>query len=143
MCRNDVLRILLQFDGVFTPPLHDNLDFEQYSEKLSQHAHFILVEQKGHSINHLCGFVAYYLNCNTRIIYIPLIAVAENSQTMGVGRKMLDKLIRNNPECAALELEVKKGNDRAFHFYIKYGFQITEDKGNSYLMTKYLRSNKG
>lgn len=129
----EVKFLLEDFDIEFTPSLSSSLCFDDYSEKLSQNAHFVIAYNEGKQI----GFIAYYLNEVGRFIYIPLIAVKrEGYQHQGIGRKMLRNLEeKSNNTFDSIRLEVLKSNLQAMNFYQKQGFVVIEDRVEKLLLS--------
>ena len=116
--------LLERFDMSFNEPLHNEIDFNVYSEKLSLYAHFILAYDE----KKLIGFVAYYINKEKRHAYIPFIAVHKEGRHRGIGHLMLSCLWQILPiEIEQVSLEVKKNNDNAQTFYIREGFFVLSD----------------
>ena len=127
-----VRNLLERFDNAFTPPLHLGLDFEQYSTKLSENAHFILAEQDNQPI----GFIAYYLNEEGKFIYVPFTAVHPTGRHKHIGHTMfsyLKGLLGDSYQF--IRLEVLKNNVNARRFYEREGFCISEDRGEKFLLT--------
>ena len=133
-----VSAILVRVSSLFTPPLSDGLDMEQYAHKLSEKAIFLTCCEA----EKMVGFIAYYLNEQVKEFYITLICVDSAYQTNGIGSQMLDKLIRiarqSRISCETIALEVNKQNSKAYSFYKKHGFVEQEDRGTKILMKKNL-----
>lgn len=119
-------------DNWFTPPLSNNINISDYSEKIYTHASFIISKKS----NDIIGFLAYYNNERTRQLYIPLIAIEPSFQGHGLGGLMLEKLVDENNDFHSIALEVRKNNYLAKRFYEKHGFVETEDRGEIILMAK-------
>ena len=131
--QKEVLTLLLRFDKVFVEPLHESVDFADYSNKLSQFAHFLLAYDQ----DVLIGFIAYYLNEEGSFAYVPFTAVRPEWWRKGVGHLMFSCLydyISGKYSC--IKLEVLKTNISARGFYKKEGFDISEDRNEKLLMSK-------
>lgn len=116
-----VYNLLERFDTSFDDPLHNEIDFDVYSEKLSLHAHFILAYEEGE----LMGFIAYYINKEKCHVYIPLIVVHKEGRHRGIGHNMLSSLWEKLPVgIEQISLEVKEANDNARNFYQREGFFV-------------------
>ena len=129
--------ILVRFDMSFDEPLHDEIDFLVYSEKLSLHAHFILA----YDDNELIGFIAYYINKEEKFAYIPFIAVHPKGRHRGIGHLMLSCLWEQLPiRISQVRLEVKGSNVYAQSFYQREGFNVLSGpcKGK-FLLNKNLK----
>ena len=128
--------ILQKFDDSSDTPLHIGLNFDSYSEKLSQFANFILYHQN----DKLLGFVAYYLNKEELFIYIPQIIVHKDGRHLGIGHQMLNELQkRKKTYYNCILLEVLKNNENAIMFYKREGFQMIKDNGERWLLRKNLK----
>lgn len=134
----EVLALLLRFDDVFIEPLHESVDFADYSNKLSQFAHFVLV----HDQDVLIGFIAYYLNDEGDFAYVSLTAVLPEWQHKGIGHLMFSSLYDYIfGKYSFLNLEVMKTNVNARGFYKKEGFVMSEDRNEKLLLFKNIDKN--
>ena len=107
LSKEEVIDLLEYFDDSSDRPLHEGLDFDAYSDKLSKYAYFTLAYLKN-----LCvGFIAYYLNDEGRFVYVPQVVVHKCGRHQGVGHLMFIELYA---KCAnkyrTVELEVLKDN---------------------------------
>lgn len=87
------------------------------------------------------GFISYYNNdINKCDAFLTMILVSKDAQGMGIGKLLLDISIEDLTKDGfkTYSLEVLKENIRAIDLYKKYGFQIFEEKVNSFLMKKLL-----
>lgn len=132
---SEVESLLAAISNCYNPPLGDVVDLKVYSKKLYHYACFIVCSEE--SSNKIWGFMAYYKNQKTSQIYITQFCVDTRVQHQGIGGKMLDYLVRISKEgYSTMALEVDKLNNKAYRFYIKNGFCISEDRGSKYLMLK-------
>lgn len=131
--KEEVLKLLLLGDEDFLPPLHSSLNLEEYSEKLSKYASFVVLSDNDETR----GCIAYYLNEEKNFIYISLFWVSSRYQRQHYGSLMLEKLISTNKGYKELLLEVVKSNPARF-FYRKHGFVIKEEREKKYLMSLIL-----
>lgn len=60
--------------------------------------------------------------------YIEGIFVKSDKQQIGIGTALLNKVKQRNSQ---LTLNVYKKNVKAFHFYLKNGFEIIEEKDDT------------
>lgn len=135
LSQTEVLSLLEHFDDSSDEPLHESLDFYQYSKKLSQYAYFVIATEDKQQI----GFIAYYLNDENHFAYIPQVVVHKSARHKGVGHSMFTVLyecIRNN--FLTLKLEVLKSNINARAFYEREGFVESEDRYERLLLYKIL-----
>jgi len=133
LCEESVHDLLERFDTAFSPSLHEGIDFDLYSKKLSENAYFILTEQD----SQLIGFVAYYKNLEGKFLYVPFTAVHPDGRHKHIGHKMFTQLKDHlNNQYLQIKLEVLKNNVYARSFYEREGFVISEDR-NEKLLLKY------
>lgn len=107
-----------------------NDNYEAVKEMLPQ-AKLFVVEQDGK----LQGFIG--LNQS----YIAGIFVAEDSQSQGIGKQLLDYVKSKHKE---LSLQVYQKNERAVSFYLREGFtiilkQVDDNTGEAELVMKWIK----
>ena len=136
LSKEEVLNLLAYFDDSSDIPLHEGLNFDAYSEKLSQNAYFVLAIDNGVQL----GFIAYYLNYEANFAYIPQTVVHLSARHRGVGHMMFMSLYKELQDkvFALLQLEVLKNNTYARMFYAREGFVEIEVHGNRLLMEKVM-----
>lgn len=135
LSKTDVFALLQHFDDSSDRPLHEGLDFDSYSEKLSNHAFFVLYHEEGL----LLAFIAYYLNYEENFVYIPQIVVHKKGRHQGVGHQMIEILEKSLPNSfKVIRLEVLKENIVAYNFYMREGFSEVEDRNERFLLEKKL-----
>ncbi|MBP5709642.1 MAG: GNAT family N-acetyltransferase [Bacteroidales bacterium] len=128
-----VLSLLKRCDKEFTPCLSEDLDLDNYSKKLSEHASFIIAKED----NEIQGFVAYYKNFSESFLYVPLVWVSSSSRRSGLGKTFISQLERLDPNVfLSIKLEVLKSNAGAYQFYLKENFKIAEERDSKWLMSK-------
>lgn len=109
-----------------------------YLKKLSEQAELI-VHQNGNSV---LGFVYFYCNSEKKdFSYITLIGTSSEARGQGIAYGLVNQVFfitqqRGFKEC---RLEVRKENINAFNLYKKTGFEVIEDRGDKYLMSKSFR----
>lgn len=129
--KEEVLSLLAYFDNSSDHPLHEGLDFDSYSEKLSKFAYFVIASDDSSRL----GFIAYYLNEDGRFVYIPQIVVHKDGRHKGIGHKMLQALKDSYSDSFAnIRLEVLKDNMNAKKFYEREGFTFEEDRAERLLL---------
>lgn len=133
------IRLLADFDTVFTPRISNQVDVDSYAKKLSTNGHFILaISTDDNSIE---GFITYYLNTEGHFAYVPFIGVKPSCQHGGVGRCMIEELISVlSIDYTSIMLEVRKSNTKAHDFYLRNGFVEKEDRINKWLMSKEINN---
>lgn len=69
-------------------------------------------------------------------IHIHRLAVAKNLQGMGIGKQLVEKIIRKttNEKLNRITLKVSKYNTTAVSFYQKLGFLVFIDEGDNHYM---------
>ncbi len=109
-------------------------------QQLAHPKPFLLVEDDGKYI----GFASYEINFeNTNKTKLHKLYVLPQIQGKGIGKLLINytKEIAQNAGNTALLLTVNRFN-KAKDFYLKLGFQITEEKqfpiGNGYIMDDYV-----
>lgn len=120
----EIRKLLFQYDTYFIPKISDRTNLEEYAKKLSTNATFILAKNK----NTIVGFAAFYYNPAPQSTYLPLIAVDQDCQGLGIGRMLVEKMVNycfiNNS--AGILLEMRADNSKLFKFYSDFGFTIKD-----------------
>lgn len=131
----EALQWLTECDENFCPPKWPMSRLEGYAEKLSSHAYWMLMEDEGKKV----AFVAYYLNDESQVAYISIIAVAKEHRGCGFGKQILKQFVERLPTTyKVVSLEVSKTNKKAMNLYQSFGFEENETRGEKMLMTKDL-----
>lgn len=70
------------------------------------------------------GFIAYYVNDETKTAYISMIIIQKAYQGQGIGSVLLDAMLADckNASQQSVRLEVANENKKAIGFYEKRGF---------------------
>ena len=135
LSKSEVLSLLKRFDDSSEIPLHEGIDFNTYSIKLSQYAFFVIAIENDLQM----GFVAYYLNDENHFAYIPQVVVHKDARHIGLGHTMFNMLIESlDTDIECIKLEVLKSNTYARNFYQREGFTIVEDHKERLLLVKKL-----
>lgn len=130
-----VYSLLHKADPLFYPPLSENVDLSEYSNKLSDRGKFITAMEGDKTV----AFLAFYENHEKAQLYVPLVCVTAALQHTGIGTRLFYELeLYAGSRYKSVGLEVVKANTKAYKFYIKQGFKIEEDRGEKYLMKKML-----
>lgn len=83
--------------------------------------------------------MAFYKNQEAKQLYVSIICVEKSFQRMGLGKQMVESLCKLKAGgFDTIGLEVVKTNIPAYNFYKKYGFREQEDRGEKFLMIKYI-----
>lgn len=134
---DEVLSLLNRCDNSFDPPLSSHIDLQAYARRMSDNALFVLIKNDEGDV---VAFTAYYLNQEGAFAYIPEIWVADSCQRMGLGHKMIAHLGHLAPDYVKkIRLEVRKNNEKAYHFYMKEGFVLVEDRNTKVLFEKSMQ----
>ena len=133
LSQSEVLSLLERFDDSSDEPLHESLDFIQYSKKLSENAYFVIATEKNLQI----GFIAYYLNDENHFAYVPQVVVHRNARHRGLGHTMFNIL------CDSLSTDIERikldvSNFYARDFYQREGFFEIENRYERLLLHKIL-----
>lgn len=108
-------------------------NISEYAEKINQNAEIYFLVNNDIDI----GMCAIYSNdYENKIIYISSISIKKDYLSKGLGQVLLDYIftLKNNYNMKYIKLEVKKNNIKAINFYKKNGFQVIEEKLETYLM---------
>ena len=135
LSKSEVLSLLKRFDDSSETPLHEGIDFNTYSIKLSQYAFFVIASEQDLQM----GFIAYYLNVEKHFAYVPQVVVHKEARHKGLGHSMFNVLcdsLAANIEC--IKLEVLKSNFYARNFYHRERFSYVEDHNERILLEKKL-----
>lgn len=121
-------KTLKKFDNIFPINISEKINLKEYSHKLFKFAKTYKVFMNSECI----GFISFYINENSKISYLTLLAIEKKFQGKGIG-KMLIKLfeqisIENKMEI--MELEVFNENKKAIKFYEKNGFNFFKKSSN-------------
>lgn len=120
-------------DGIYIPT-----DIEKYVEKLLNNATIVPYIEN----NSIQAFIAYYKNDHLlENSFLTMLLVSKKVQGKGLGRMLLELSIKDveNNGFKKYKLEVLKDNAKAKALYEKYGFVITENRGEIWLMEKTLK----
>lgn len=134
--RLDIEQCKLLLSELYTPSyLLREVNIALYAQKLSEKAHFLLMKKDDMTI----GFIAYYLNRESSIIYITLITVHRDFRHQGVGRIMMQSLINEyKQEFNYIDLEVEKTNKFGQLFYKSEQFVLLEQRKEKFLLRRNL-----
>ena len=117
--------------------LHIPIPVEEYVDKICNYSTIIPYIVNGEIV----AFISYYNNDEHKLdAYMTMILVSKNTQGMGIGKLLLDASIADLKKSGfnTYSLEVLKENNRAIELYKKYGFKVSEEKVESFLMKKKL-----
>ncbi|MCE7648611.1 GNAT family N-acetyltransferase [Vibrio fluvialis] len=107
---------------------------QEYLDKISQRAELVIHKVAGKTL----GFVFFYCNSESKdFSYITLIATSDAARGQGVGYSLVNKILFLSKQRGfrACRLEVRKSNNSALDFYKRVGFEIIEDRRDSFLMS--------
>lgn len=111
----------------------ENVDLDQYLEKLASRAEFV-----SDSLGGRCrGFVAYYCNdLESRQAFITLVLVDPQSRGSGLGRALVAFVldVARRRGFTTCRLEVSMRNPVAYNMYLSQGFRPVEERAGKYLM---------
>lgn len=96
-----------------------------FHKKEFKKEHFQIVEQQ----NEIIGYLE--IQPFTNYIFLANLMILQRFQGNGIGKIVMQDLIKNNPK---IVLEVLKVNQRAIQFYKGLGFEIIEDLEVSFQM---------
>ncbi len=119
-----ISEILNEVNNDFKPPLDKRINIDEYSQKLFDNS--VIYYAKKDDI--YIGFIAFYCNnMETKIAYVPMIAIMSEFRGQGIGSKLLDIAIAHikNNGFRKIEIETWEGS-KAIFLYQKKGFMITK-----------------
>ncbi|CAH1602567.1 Protein N-acetyltransferase, RimJ/RimL family [Vibrio jasicida] len=123
-------KFMMLEEGERTTTLEQQVQIlESFYESNSKVMFVILSEQE------VCGFVAgigYTANRNRHSMYC-VMGIRQSASGCGYGKQLLNNLETwaLEHEFTRLELTVMCHNDRAYHLYLKHGFEVEGTKRNS------------
>lgn len=123
---SDIARVHAIETEVFTV---DPWTLEQFWGELAQPTReYVVAEADGE----LLGYAGVYLLAPDSDVQT--IAVSPRAQGQGVGRRLLDELIRRarGASCTQVILEVRSDNDAAIGMYERFGFEQISSRPNYY-----------
>lgn len=139
LSKEQVYNILNKFDDNFNPQFSLDVDFEEYSSKLSNNAFFAICKV-GEDI---AGVVAFYLNSDLFQIYIPYVCVDTKYRKRGIAYQLICLIKeRYGLNFRFIALEVDKINVQAKSLYERLGFSVLEDRGRKWYMKVNLKSHE-
>lgn len=97
----------------------------EFHQEHFQKEHFQIIEQQEEAIGYL------ELENREDHIFLSNIMILKNFQEKGIGKIILEDLMKHNSE---IRLEVLKVNKRAVQFYQNLGFEIEHEGEDSYKM---------
>lgn len=86
---------------------------------------FFEVAKDGEKIVGICNAI---LTHKGKVINIQRLHVSPKYQSQGIGSKLIANAIKSFPKVSKIDLEVDKGNHRAYAFYQKHGFKEVGEK---------------
>lgn len=134
--RKEIVKLITENNSV-EKGLLINIKPEDYADKLLQFANIIPYYESGE----IKAFIAFYANDPQKEnAFLTLILVSPEIQGQKIGRFLLDISIKilQQKGFKNYSLEVLKDNYKALELYQKFGFEIKEDRGLLFLMTKIL-----
>jgi len=107
-------------EAFFDQSLNNEADIKRLAQKFAQFGR-VLAAYDGENP---AGFVAYYVNGETKTAYISMIIIHKAYQGQGVGSALLNRMLADckNADQQKVRLEVAKQNENAIRFYGKRGF---------------------
>lgn len=128
-----IFTLLSTLDVDFAARLSESVNLNEYSEKLSRFAQFVVATNE----NEIAGIVAFYKNETTKSIYVPYVCTGVKYRGMGIGSQLLQKLIAYADSLGfPIELEVLKTNISAIMLYQRAGFEVCGESLSKYNMIR-------
>ena len=136
--KEEIIAIIKQYQKYFDSLVNDIELAMNIADKIFKHG-MLLECIRQHEV---IGFCAFYANdLSSRVSFITLIAVNDEYQNIGMGKKILQKVCEISKKAGMdkIRLEVNDQNVNAISFYEKNGFYFEKKcSDNSKLMIKDL-----
>ena len=122
----DIIKHFESCESVFYESLKKRVDIVEHSKKLYEKStRYEAWSENGGGGDTLVGLLATYIN--SKWVYITNVSVCEQYKRNGIGTKLMNMLIADNPN-KIFELEVDLYNDNAIRFYKKFDFETISFK---------------
>lgn len=121
-------------DDAFYPLFSQSVNLDEYSLKLHNKAD----RYECWSGDELIGLLAVYTNQETNTAYIPYLCVTHKMSSLGIAHKLLSHFLESTNAFKVI-LECRRNNERAFAFYLKNGFVISDVAQEKYQMILHLK----
>lgn len=116
-------------DSFYSVSARNDEFVEKMAIKFSNYAKFIYF--KNNDVPN--GFIAFYINDESKIAFLSMIIVSNAFQGKGIGKSLMKELMDECTESKMekVVLEVDKSNAQAIGFYEKYGFVKSDNQTES------------
>ena len=134
--KTEIDLIIKNCDVAFESPVSERTIYPSLLEKIYKYGNVIYAWDE-----QAIGYCAFYVNdSENKNAYITLIAVNPIFQKMHIGKQLLNGCLQDarKKEMKNCLLEVNKNNSNAIRFYRLHGFQVIENREETYLMKKTL-----
>lgn len=128
--------VVEECDSTFMIGITRRENYEQILQKMIDNAEIIVVKYMGK----VAGYASLYANDHlSHVGYISMFGIKKEYQGKKLGTLLMDKCCSVAKECGmdTILLEVLKDNCRAYEFYLKYGFAITDRETEYSLFMSY------
>lgn len=131
--QTQICELILNMDKEFASRISLTVDIQEWSEKLSKYARFIV----SYHCDEISAVIAFYENKDDSLIYIPFVCTHPMHRRKGLARSLIEKLLDYaDSNGYNVELEVLKTNYAAISAYESTGFKIYSDNGSKFKMRR-------
>lgn len=118
---NTIIKFLERVDCEFNPMISERISLTEYSKKIYE---FAEINCFFNLTDDIVSLIAFYLNRNTSIGYITILATDPSYRCRGLGAKLLESCVNrcSSENMDKLMLEVSNTNYVALSLYYKNGF---------------------
>ena len=128
--KQELLNFMLEVDSDFTTPMSERVDLMEYCDKLINHACISTILDGGS----IAGAVAIYCNNpNSRLAYIPFVAVKADKRGKGLSRALMLGAIALAKAHGFERIGLHTDNYVALKLYHSLGFEVVENTERKYL----------
>lgn len=132
----DIILCFFESNRAVFPEFEDKIRTEQYAEKLSEKAWFVICQNKEQEI---IGMIAFYMNMPPEC-YLTFVCVNVQYTKRGIMSQMLNHIekLAQSRRFTRIKLEVKRENHTAIAAYEKKGFVMVAESERGYYMLKQI-----
>lgn len=129
----EILNLLYEFDDVFPHNREKVTDYVGWAKKIFHNGITYAITEN----NEYIGIVVFYANDKKdKKGYISLIGLKSDCRGKGLGKALLDDVIKEMKKCGMCKvfLEVDNDNKNAIDFYSEYGFELEQKQDETQLL---------
>lgn len=133
----EIVSYLQEIDGIFPVRISSRVDIIEHTTKVLNRGVVIAAIIKGKIVGICLGY-ANDIKCGRG--YLGTLGVSKGYRSLGIGKQLTDEMIRFAREKGMrfVGVHAHRNNKRAIAFYMKNGFELTEDNEKPYDESVYL-----